>query len=481
MYPPCLKTVSARTLAIRKANYETGCMASDGCRKGLCQGARPSWLAVMVFLCCCIVLVAPSDDVSKVPQHECEPGMGDDCPAAAFAPTDQWQKVLPGQPVPDSCDVKVDLATGQEFARTRPSVSTGGVAVDETNASVPDLESPEARAETAAKMYHILMGLPEPPAELKSEQLHAMDPLELEALVRKLWARRQEYLHETYEQHAETEQEILEGNLNMLKMLKSPGDDAELLGILDEMEYLVAQTDNARTVANLEGWPTIVDLLGAPTDDVAKAAAWVVGTAVKLDEQVQNNALDAAVMRPLVSLLSQDGSDLARSLGLRTKAVFALGQLLRGNRRAQRIFLTAKGAEMLHVELSRASAGDKQSAAMQAKLLALISDLLGDADVLPSLASTLSAPTWCEGVAEAAVKLGTETSRQANELAMKAMIALRESSRTAACDSAIAARATTWTEWRNAWDALAQLPGDDGEYPEQLAEIADKLLEGDPR
>ena len=77
--------------------------------------------------------------------------------------------------------------------------------------------------------------------------------------------------------------------------------------------------------------------------------------------------------------------------------------------------------------------------------------------------------------------MGTETNRQANELAMKAMIALRASSKTAACDSAIAARATTWTEWRNAWDALAQLPGDDGEYPEQLAEIADKLLEGDPR
>ena len=87
----------------------------------------------------------------------------------------------------------------------------------------------------------------------------------------------------------ETEQELLQGDLQMLKMLKSPADDKRIVELLEELEYLVAQTDNARTIANLDGWGSIVALLTAEigaegqTDDVIRMAAWTIATAVKLD------------------------------------------------------------------------------------------------------------------------------------------------------------------------------------------------------
>ena len=36
--------------------------------------------------------------------------------------------------------------------------------------------------------------------------------------------------------------------------------------------------------------------------------------------------------------------------------------------------------------------------------------------------------------------------------------------------------AEVWESWREGWNAEANLPGDDGEYPEQLAELAESLL-----
>lgn len=40
--------------------------------------------------------------------------------------------------------------------------------------------------------------------------------------------------------------------------------------------------------------------------------------------------------------------------------------------------------------------------------------------------------------------------------------------------------AEMWESWREGWEAEANLPGDEGEYPEQLAELAERLLASPP-
>jgi hypothetical protein len=88
---------------------------------------------------------------------------------------------------------------------------------------------------------------------------------------------------------------------------------------------------------------------------------------------VQNDALDAAV-----ALLGGGGKAEAgapvpppRGLAVRTKAIFGLGQLLRGNRRAQRLFVTTGGPALLRGELQAAAAA-AAGLGLQAKVLALL-------------------------------------------------------------------------------------------------------------
>ena len=172
--------------------------------------------------------------------------------------------------------MKLDIKNNKQYARLpvkapdppQPLLQpVEGAAEDEW------VTSPQARAEAVGKMYHVLMGLPEPPPELEDDTMTKLSADELEALITKLWLRRQEYL-KGVGADVKTEGEILEGDLKILEVLSSPQNDTEMLDILEELEYLVAQTDNARTVANLNGWPAIVRTLSASTDEVATAGAF---------------------------------------------------------------------------------------------------------------------------------------------------------------------------------------------------------------
>ena len=235
----------------------------------------------------------------------------------------------------------------------------------------------------------------EPPSELTSPKIADLTQEELERLIQQQWERRQAHLKETFENNVATEQELLQTNLKLLSGLSSPKDDEQLGYALEELEYLVAQSDNARTVANLNGWSSIVRGLSAPTDSVATAAAWVVGTAVKLDDEVQNAALDANAMAQLIALLpqgetleSQSEPSVQRSVETVTKASCAIGHLLRGNRRSQRLFLESGGAELFReglmlgnltmsgLAVAATEPGFRKAVGLVSKVLALITDLL---------------------------------------------------------------------------------------------------------
>lgn len=239
----------------------------------------------------------------------------------------------------------------------------------------------------------------EPPAELESPGITELTKEELEELIRQQWDRRQAHLKDMFED-VQTEQEMLQTNLKLLSGLSSPEDDEQLGYALEELEYLVAQTDNARTVANLNGWPSIVRGLSAPSDAIVTASAWVVGTAVKLDDEVQNAALDANAMTRLLAVLpgappaaraADTQAELlppTRGVEAVTKATFALGHLLRGNRRSQRLFSESGGAALFRDGLllgnvttgglaaGPSSSDGRRSIGLLSKVLALVTDLL---------------------------------------------------------------------------------------------------------
>ena len=334
---------------------------------------------------------AASSAVSVSAAEDSPSADGDEEYIPPFVATHEWQETMPGQEIPPNLDLRVELATGKEYARLKPVPKKQDLQLDDASTSQRN-ETAADRAARVATMYNVLLSLPEPPPELSDQNVTRLTPQQLEDLLKTLWDRRQVYLREAYAE-MKTEAELMEGNLAMLSLLSSskPDDRTRMLELLEELEFLVANTDNAHTLDKIQGWPKVIERLNDTDAEVALRAAWVVGTAVKLDEVVQGQALDRGLLPVLVGELTTRHSDLKLS----SKMVYAIACLLRDNRRSQRIFAGISGFDAVRSALGTAlnsSAASKLGQKLFARVAALVSDLL-DEGSLPRLQARVEPPS----------------------------------------------------------------------------------------
>eukprot|EP01048_Picozoa_sp_COSAG05_P006923 COSAG05_NODE_469_length_9505_cov_14.573676_5_plen_185_part_00 len=150
-----------------------------------CRPTGVCFVAVLLVACC---LPSTSQDpaaVAAVEEQLAAAGYstsgdsgGGPEPTVHFHPTEDWQEVGPEHIVPEHCDVKLDLKNNKQYARLpvkapeQPTLQP--VESDVATAADEYINSPEARAAAVGKMYHILMGLPEPPAELEADTMYAL-------------------------------------------------------------------------------------------------------------------------------------------------------------------------------------------------------------------------------------------------------------------------------------------------------------------
>eukprot|EP01046_Picozoa_sp_COSAG06_P050043 COSAG06_NODE_7832_length_2361_cov_1.629089_1_plen_152_part_00 len=126
--------------------------------------STPSLLlpGLALALLCAAAVASSGGGAVVATQHECAAGDAG-CDAAAaqpFVPSDEWQEVLPGQTAPPSCDLRIELETGKEFARKKPQESGGLEVVEEPEEPLDPAAAAARDAKKTAKMYEILMGLP---------------------------------------------------------------------------------------------------------------------------------------------------------------------------------------------------------------------------------------------------------------------------------------------------------------------------------
>ena len=251
-------------------------------------------------------------------------------------------------------------------------------------------------------MQSVLLGLPQPEEELTAAIAAHLPPEELKALLQRLWDRRQaelkevftttrteaQLMQETLKQlllplsEAEGEAAAADSNGNGTGTTSASGDDAiaRRVSLLRDLEFHVATLHNAQDFAAMGGLASVVRLLNATSLDVALHAAWVVGTAVKYAPPIQAAALGEGALPALLALLGRSldaheaalvggGSyrvaveapvDAAGSAGVTSsasqsvvyadvplaavsKALYALGGLLRSSGQAQRQFIALRG------------------------------------------------------------------------------------------------------------------------------------------
>lgn len=239
-----------------------------------------------------------------------------------------------------------------------------------------DASAEEGLPEAESRMQSILMALPEPEPELASAIASGRRGSELAELLQRVWARRQAQLQEAMGS-AKTEAQVMQGLLRQLLTVPAPalassstssvsagapaskdGDVAvedPRLALLADLEMHVAQLHNAEDFKGMGGITALVQLLNDTDVDVAAAAAWTLGTAVKYARPVQDAALGDGAAVMLVQALGRARATLQgvmaplghggpppavrpaivrASLALAARCVYAIGALARGHPQA---------------------------------------------------------------------------------------------------------------------------------------------------
>ncbi|GAB1599501.1 nucleotide exchange factor SIL1-like [Argonauta hians] len=277
----------------------------------------------------------------------------------SFHPTEEWQEVKEGQAIPPGLQIRLDLQTGQKQAKLMPGQSVG------------DLEywKSENREGMRYKNKHDLSpdDLKQALKQFKQHRSKDQNPAKAAKLEQK--KRDFELLRSSITSDAEMVTELN-------KQLKNPAalQEGDLQTILSELEFLLHQIDTAQLFAELGGLPLIVNLLNSSDEDVRRDAALVLGSAMQSNPIVQSVAIEAGILQKLLPMISTEPS-----LVVRKKCVYALSVLLRHNLHAQHHFLALGGLTAVGQLFS-----ESKTAAIQVKIVTLLSDLLAEKEMLQS-------------------------------------------------------------------------------------------------
>ncbi len=137
-----------------------------------------------------------------------------------------------------------------------------------------------------------------------------------------------------------------------------------------DLEDHASDIDNAHDLMTIGGFPSIVQLLASDVPPLQAAAAWVLGSAVQNQRELQLHVLGIPAALPSLLALARSHA----SAEVRAKALYALSTLLSNCAEAQAAFGAAGGAEALVSVLTGARRANEPR--IVRKALALVTDLL---------------------------------------------------------------------------------------------------------
>ena len=226
-------------------------------------------------------------------------------------------------------------------------------------------------AELAKK---VLLGLPNPDPSLlnamKSDS--KMTREEIEKLVKKVWEKRQIEIEK-----AANEIEVpADKMMSLLRDLDNSTSTGEMLRILDDLEWLIGDLDNAQDFRKMGGLVPIVRLLNMTSSPkVQSKAAWVLGTASKDIVMTQNEATELGALSDLLNMIEPSKNDVR----VQGKALYALGSLLRHNPSTQMVFRRLQGVSSLAQAMNTCVTSTEMTTGtlkVMRKITSLIGDLL---------------------------------------------------------------------------------------------------------
>ena len=264
-----------------------------------------------------------------------------------------WRELGPDEGMPVGAHVRLDMSgSGKNYIKIEENV----VEVDTAEASG---NAPNSRASNFTKaapseqsdesfvggesgvvnsgeeaefeeIERVLKELPEPDKRFaEAAGLRQKDPVAYEKAVRRLWQKRQEELAKAFEELAD-EAQILREHLHVLVAHNS--SEADVLHSLAELEYMVQNLDTAQDFAALNGLEVVMMKLMDESARTRTQAAYVIGSACKLDHSLQSKARELGVLALLQDQLEKTWNVNSQEAKTEcAKVLYALSALIRGS------------------------------------------------------------------------------------------------------------------------------------------------------
>ena len=378
--------------------------------------------------------------------------------------TKDWQVIGENQTIPAGVHVRMDMTTGEKWVKlvddtddntgiqeVEVQQSSGGIMLVENKDESTTKKDPtfdfEMMHRTLSKLpeeEHARMGgLPElpgsvtAPEQTKTPEYKAM----FEKRMREIWTQRQAELKAFEDEYLVDLPDLLKERIRRLKeYLEDPyanlvamdlqrksneEDDSEethvtdILSVLQDLEYHLADVDMTRDFHTMGGWPLLVAMvdpaghhanetitvdLRSNVRTVQMHAAWAIGTAIKNTGEFYPYAIEEVLVKgekttALKMLLKQFQVETDTDPALQQKVIYGISSLLRGNRPAQAYFLDLGGPDILAQSLIRLEPK------LIKRVLTLVEDIVSDVKrhgnendegIGQKVVSSFSHPIFCQ-------------------------------------------------------------------------------------
>ncbi|CAG9854114.1 unnamed protein product [Phyllotreta striolata] len=276
----------------------------------------------------------------------------DDQEDEEFVPTNEWQSIKTGQKVPQGLHYRINLQTGTKEAKLLDNEKVN----DRKDLLATNVEVEEHKDFDVKEIKEALKNLKSD--ESKSEDGGKTKFRSYEELKEDLGG-----VNLTSKTDAEIISDLLEEHKNQIKNPKV--DENIIISILEDLNYLAHQFDNALEFVRLNGFRDVIyKSLNSSSNPIQEIALRLLGSLVQNNARVQIHALETSSLHVLLRFLSPD-----EPVNLQSNAVFALGCFLRRFPLAQQRFVE-NGGIFVMLRLF-----EKSTLKIQVKIITLLNDL----------------------------------------------------------------------------------------------------------
>nr|XP_020466969.1 nucleotide exchange factor SIL1 isoform X2 [Monopterus albus] len=270
--------------------------------------------------------------------------------------TEQWQTLKPGQAVPAGSHVRLNLQTGQREVRLGEEQLKYRTQEHREREATQSMFSPDELKRAMKKLKEDLNPVSKDQQDSVASKFRPLEELKRDMAQLDLLV--------------ETDTRIMRRLLDQFNSSNSTTE--QRLSILQELEYLVHQVDNAQTLCSMGGLQFILEGLNSSDFRLQENSAFVLGSALASNPVVQVKAVESGALQMLLTVLAT-----AQPLQVKKKVLFAVASLLRHFPYAQHHFLSHGGLQILS-ELFRADGGG----ILRTRIVTMLYDMISEKELI---------------------------------------------------------------------------------------------------